>query len=154
MLFCYSHWNASFTPNPHIFSTCSPLFLLPPSLAHGPLTFLFWDSVSSCFHPRFLVQRRTVRERVGECCGKQSCECCHAGFLFNKLRHFSCRVNGKGEAREREREGVLFIPLLFWKWSDFPSLGTIGPLCLFSSCEGKRGNASARTWTHTHTHRG
>ncbi len=41
----------------------------------------------------------------GRCCGKQSCECCHVGFLFNKLRHFSCCVNGRGEERECEREG-------------------------------------------------
>lgn len=47
----------------------------------------------------------------GRCCGKQSCECWHVGFLFNKLRHFSCCVNGRGEereyerGREREREG-------------------------------------------------
>lgn len=47
--------------------------------------------------------------KQGRCCGKQSCECCHVGFLFNKLCHFSCCVNGRGEERGcergREREG-------------------------------------------------
>jgi len=113
----------------------------------------FSDSVLSCFHPWFLVQRRTANR--GDAAVSKAVNAVMRASFWTSFAISAAVWMGVGKkegTRGGEGSGELFIPPLFWEWSDFPSLGTIGPLCLFSGSEGKREGEHLHTYTLSHMH--